>query len=1209
MNKSALAAPSKPQLLGFLLMLVFLAVGLGYGYYHKQREMAVTRAQNELAAIANLKVNQIVNWRQERQSQGNAIAGNPLIVNQIRQFLAEPSALQNRQDLEKWLTALRSEYGFRTVSVYDAAGKGHLIEPPSRSFSNIGSDEMFLPALHSKSAIFSDLHRGQVDRNTHLSIWIPIGKKPELDEPADGILILQIEPGRFLYPLIQTWPTLSSTAETLLLRREGEEVLYLNDLMHRTNAAMVLRMPINRPNYPAGQAVMGREGVVEGVDYRGVSVLAAMRQIPNTGWSLVAKVDQEEILAPIRAYAWIAVFIVAMIVLAAVMGVLAFWRKRELLETRQRLALQKQIETILRVAKIGLDIVDPQYNVLFVDSAKQEKLGPVGARKCYEYFQRCDGPCPGCGVTKALESGQTVVVDRQVKNEGRYEQITTIPIEEPAGERVFYEVVLDITERKRVEDALRESEAQYRTILYTAMDGFWLVDMEGRLLAVNEAYCRLSGYDQDSLLKMRIHDLEALEAAADALAHFERIRTLGQDRFETKHRRKDGSIYDVEVSVQYRPEGAGQMYAFIRDITAKKQAEEALQESEKRFLAFMHHLPAAAFIKDADGRTMFANQYLADLFGFKNWECKTTTELVGGAIGQQMVESDRKVFEQGTLKIEETISDFQGVGRTFETIKFPIFMQGKPALLGGISRDITERKQAAERLRDSETKYRRLVDNCPDTLYIFSEQKGGVFYSRQVENLLGYSIDYLYSHPLVWSQSIHPDDLASVRQVLNNEAQCKPFALEYRLRDAQGNWRWIYDRSIARYQQNGDTLIEGLATDITERKRMEAENTRLEAQLRQSQKQEAIGQLAGGVAHDFNNILAAIMMNIGSMEQNPKLDAETQESLKELLAEAERAASLTRQLLMFSRKSVMEMKVLDLNEVVANLLKMLGRLIGEHVTLRFERASGLPLVEADQGMMEQVFMNLAVNARDAMPSGGRLAISLKIVPVGAEGIKGKAEVLPGTFVCLAVQDTGCGMDQATLNKIFEPFFTTKEVGKGTGLGLATVYGIAALHKGWVEVESEVGQGTTFRVFLPQRMQGTSEPDQTMKRELFRGQETILLVEDNDAVRRMSVRGLKSLGYQVLEADNGLAGLKLWQEQQGQIDLLLTDMVMPEGLTGLALAEKLKAEKPNLKVIICSGYNEEMSGQTMAELKGIQFLQKPYSVALLSKKIRECLDGA
>ena len=203
MNKSALAAPSKPQLLGFLLMLVFLAVGLGYGYYHKQRYLAVTRAQDELAAIANLKVSQIVYWRQERQSQGNAIAGNPMIVNQIRQFLAEPSAAaQNRQDLNKWLTALRSEYGFRTVSVYDAAGKCHLTVHPDLQFSNIHKDEMFLRAFRSKSALISDLHRGQVDRSTHLSIWIPMGFKPVPDAPADGLLNLKIEPSQFLYPLI-----------------------------------------------------------------------------------------------------------------------------------------------------------------------------------------------------------------------------------------------------------------------------------------------------------------------------------------------------------------------------------------------------------------------------------------------------------------------------------------------------------------------------------------------------------------------------------------------------------------------------------------------------------------------------------------------------------------------------------------------------------------------------------------------------------------------------------------------------------------------------------------------------------------------------------------------------------------------------------------------------------------------------------------------
>jgi PAS domain S-box-containing protein len=656
-----------------------------------------------------------------------------------------------------------------------------------------------------------------------------------------------------------------------------------------------------------------------------------------------------------------------------------------------------------------------------------------------------------------------------------------IPILEERGEIIeWFGAASDITLRKQAEEALRERDAQYRTILHTAMDGFLLVDMEGRFLAVNEAYCRLSGYDQESLLKMCIHDLELLETSADTLAHVEKIRTLGQDRFETKHRRKDGSTYEAEVSVQYRSEGGGQMYAFIRDITAKKQAEAALLESEKRFLAFMHHLPAAAFIKDSDGRTLFANQYLADLFGFKNWECKTTTELVGGAIGQQMVDSDRKAFEQGPLKLEETISDFQGVGRTFETIKFPIFMQGKPALLGGISRDITERKQAEEKLQESEGRFRSYFEVPLIGIAITSLEKGWLEINDCLCDMLAYSRAELMEK--TWAELTHPEDLAADVSQFNRvlDGSIDGYCLDKRFLRKDGQILWVCMAVRCVRKANGSArYFVATLQDLTERKK-------LEVQLLHSRKQEAIGQLAGGVAHDFNNILAAMMMNIGSLEQNPKLDTETQESLKELLAEAERAASLVRQLLLFSRKSVMEKKVLDLNEVVANLLKMLGRLIGEHVCLRFERANGLPVVEADQGMIEQVLMNLAVNARDAMPNGGRLVISLKIVSIGEGGIKGQVDVSPGPFVCLVVQDTGCGIDKANQNKIFEPFFTTKEVGKGTGLGLATVYGIAALHKGWVEVESEVGQGTTFRIYLPQWMQGISEPDQTLKSELFRG---------------------------------------------------------------------------------------------------------------------------
>jgi CheY-like chemotaxis protein len=266
-------------------------------------------------------------------------------------------------------------------------------------------------------------------------------------------------------------------------------------------------------------------------------------------------------------------------------------------------------------------------------------------------------------------------------------------------------------------------------------------------------------------------------------------------------------------------------------------------------------------------------------------------------------------------------------------------------------------------------------------------------------------------------------------------------------------------------------------------------------------------------------------------------------------------------------------------------------------------------VEADAVMLEQVIMNLSVNARDAMPQGGSLTIDIEPIQIVEEQLHGNITVQPGQFVCLLVSDTGCGMDEATLKRIFEPFFTTKEVGKGTGLGLATVHGIVAQHKGWVEVESQVGKGTTFKVFLPATTKRKVEPTQTETIAIMRGHETILLVEDEENLRQLVAKGLRFLGYHVMEADNGQTAMKLWQEHSHRIELLFSDMMMPEGMTGLDLAEKMKEEKPSLKVIISSGYNMEMAGQGSPTAGGIVYFQKPYEFEVLSQTIRDCLDSS
>jgi len=389
------------------------------------------------------------------------------------------------------------------------------------------------------------------------------------------------------------------------------------------------------------------------------------------------------------------------------------------------------------------------------------------------------------------------------------------------------------------------------------------------------------------------------------------------------------------------------------------------------------------------------------------------------------------------------------------------------------------------------------------------------------------------------------------------------------------------------------------------------EKLSLESQLRQAQKMESIGQLAAGVAHDFNNMLTIIQGHAGMLMARPEISPQALDSAQAVYFAAERAAGLTRQLLMFSRKNVLQIKPLDLREVVTNMSKMLRRLLGETVTLEFTPPAEFPLVNGDGGMIEQVVMNLCVNARDAMERGGTLTISLSALDVAADYVQTHPEARPGPHVCLRVSDSGCGMDTYLIGRIFEPFFTTKEVGKGTGLGLATVYGIVKQHEGWVEVNSKPGLGTTFEVFFPASREiarpVTVEADPLAP--VAGGREKLLIVEDEPVLRDMAQLILEECGYQVLLAANGREALELWERHQDEVDLLFTDMVMPGGVSGVELAGKLLSQRPRLKIVFASGYTvDDISTDFLTRNNNARFLQKPYTRVSLARAVRDALDG-
>ncbi|MEO7677682.1 MAG: ATP-binding protein, partial [Verrucomicrobiota bacterium] len=476
--------------------------------------------------------------------------------------------------------------------------------------------------------------------------------------------------------------------------------------------------------------------------------------------------------------------------------------------------------------------------------------------------------------------------------------------------------------------------------------------------------------------------------------------------------------------------------------------------------------------------------------------------------------------------------------------------------------------------------------------------------NKHIETMLGYNFEERKSKPSFWKSVIHPDDRERIEQkYLDLLASGGQSIEKFRWIAKDGRVIWVETQVKVIYGATGKPIgLRGVTVDISER-------LQLEAKLRQSQKMESIGQLAGGIAHDFNNILTVIQGHGSLLRSSETLTPLQSESLEQITLAGERATNLTRQLLTFSRRQVMQTRPIDLNEVVTQFTKLMGRVVGEDVAIRVTQSPTAPIIHADIGMMEQLLMNLAVNSRDAMPKGGALTFQTATVLINHAHIQQNADAILGEAVCLTVSDTGTGISPENLPRIYEPFFTTKAVGKGSGLGLATVYGIVKQHSGWISAQSEIDKGTSFQVFFPISKQKQAARETPISESPLRGgTETILIVEDEAPLRNLVHQILQKFGYTVMAADSGISALKLYKQNRDKINLLLTDMIMPDGMTGRELAEIVQFDNPEIKVIFTSGYNAEIVGKDFSLHEGLNFVQKPYHPKKLAKAVRDCLDN-
>jgi len=783
---------------------------------------------------------------------------------------------------------------------------------------------------------------------------------------------------------------------------------------------------------------------------------------------------------------------------------------------------------------------------------------------------------------------------------------------QPVPEGIFV-LSIDISERKRAEDVLRSITQQQagRQRSRIAKDLAVILAIGAMIVGILAYSDVLQPVANKFVLTYENHLDDMFSVLGVALAGFSvfvwrrwkdiKSEVGQQARIEEALRIMHG---ELEKRIQQRTVELTKVNKALQgEISERKRVEESL----KLFRLLVDRSNDGIEVIDpATGRFLDVNEVTCQRLGYSRAELLSMNvpDIESTAVTPDTWPAIVEQIRQSTFKIIE------GIHRRKDGSAYPVevnvrLVRADREYLVSIVRDITERRRAEEDLRASEEKFRQIAENINEVFWVTDPTMHEIVYvSPAYEKIWGRSCESLYASPRQWMDAIHLEDHQRVLKANEEMRTSGIYDAEYRITRPDKTECWIHDRGFPVRNAAGEFYrIVGTAEDITERKK-------LQAQFLQAQKMEGIGQLAGGVAHDFNNILAVIQMQSELLKGSAGASAEQSEFADEIGITVQRAAALTRQLLLFSRREVFQPSDLDLNASVTNTAKMLTRIVGESNRMQLKLASQPMFIHADAGMMDQVLMNLVVNARDAMPNGGQLIIETAGVEFDEFAASQSAQAQVGSFVRLSVSDSGCGIPPEVLPKIFEPFFTTKDVGKGTGLGLATVFGIVQQHQGWVNVYSEVGHGTTFQIYLPRLARNMGQKSsQPGLANMPGGNETILLAEDDPSLRVSVRQTLSRLGYRILEVPTGIKAMEVWRENRDEIRLLLTDMVMPDGMTGKDLAQRILQEEPQMKVIYMSGYSAEVIGRDFPLKEGVNFLIKPFQAAKLAQTIRNCLDGS
>jgi two-component system, cell cycle sensor histidine kinase and response regulator CckA len=891
---------------------------------------------------------------------------------------------------------------------------------------------------------------------------------------------------------------------------------------------------------------------------------------------------------------------------------------------------KKRLESLIKYSSLAMVNLDESHNIISCNR-DFEKL--FGFKESDIIGKNLDVLIAGQEhIEDALSYSRKTFMGKAIHGEGKRQRkdgeyidvdIVGVPVIIDGKLIGAYGIYQNITERKQMEKALRESEGKYRLITENTADLISILNMNLQFTYVSPATMRLRGYTVEEAMAQTLEQVLTPESMQLGLAVFEEeIRleasgTADPDRtriLELEEYKKDGSMIWMEVNLSFlrnkdrKPVG---ILIVSRDITERKRTEEALREGEEKYKSLTNNLNVGVYrnSRGSEGNFIEANSAIVKMFGYGSRE----EFLKIGVSNLYKNPNERKEFiskiaKTGSIK-NELLELQKKDGTVFIGSVSAVAVEnrnGDIKYFDGIIEDITDRKRAGSKLQESEERLKLALDSVSDAVWDWRVDTGKVYFSSRWYTMLGYDPYELPQTFETWRALLHPDDLSNAEQTISRHLNsAKPFEMEFRMRTKSNQWKWILARgkTVEKDSQGNASRMLGTHMDITERIKSENDKKALETQLQNAQKMEAIGTLAGGIAHDFNNLLMAIqgrtsLMIMGKDSSHPDFN-----HLREVESHVERAADLTRQLLDFARGGKYEVRPTDLNELIKKENRMFGRTRKE-IIIRGKYEENIWSVDVDRGQVEQVLLNLYVNAWQAMPESGELYLETKNVTLYENYVK-SFSIEPGRYVKISVNDTGVGMDKATQERIFDPFFTTKEIGGGTGLGLASAYGIIKNHGGFINVYSEKGHGSTFNVYLPASEKEIIE-EKKSPGETLMGSETLLLVDDEPMIIEIAEELFSRLGYNVLSAVGGKEAITIYEEQEERIDMVILDMIMPN-MSGGETYDRLKNINPKVKVLLSSGYS--INGQATEILgRGCNgFIQKPFKMKELSQKLREILD--